>query len=178
MCCKLLAVAKLAKPIGAWCQHCDKGRGCKIYDERPDDCQKFYCGYLQLPSVDERWRPDRCKFVIFAELDGNRTAIHVDPGSPRAWRAEPFYSQIKEWSVIAADNNHQVVVYNGNRCTVVFPHEEVDLGVVHADEHIITRQISTQNGIVLEALKLKADDPQLAGTPIGKPFVGIVSREK
>src|SRR5436305_14221849 len=35
LCCKLLSITELEKPIGKWCPHCEIGKGCKIYDCRP-----------------------------------------------------------------------------------------------------------------------------------------------
>ena len=48
LCCKLLQVPEVEKPLGEWCRHCDKGVGCTIYAERPQRCRDFFCGYLQI----------------------------------------------------------------------------------------------------------------------------------
>jgi hypothetical protein len=100
--------------------------------------------------------------VVVSELEGTRVAIHVDPGRPEAWRREPYYSEIKRWSELAAREHQQVVVSIGKRAFVVFPNREVDLGVIGPDDRIITRESRSPYGITLEALKLKADDPRIA----------------
>ena len=35
LCCKVMAIEELAKPVGTWCPHCKPGRGCRIYPDRP-----------------------------------------------------------------------------------------------------------------------------------------------
>jgi hypothetical protein len=172
LCCKVLSITELQKPQGRWCQYCDTGRGCKIYEQRPDECATFHCGYLSWELAGDHWFPARSKMVIVAELDGARVAVHVDPGRPNAWRQEPFYSELKEWSVMASHQMHQVVVCIGSRAIVVLPDRDVDLGVVAEDERIMTAERLLPSGLRrLEALKLKADDPRIAGMIPGKPFV-------
>jgi hypothetical protein len=166
LCCKILSIAELAKPQGRWCKHCDIGRGCKIYDGRLDECRNFYCGYLTWSMLDRHWLPENSKMVVVSELEGMRIAIHVDPGRPLTWREEPFFSEIKEWSRHAVEEMRQIVVMQGKRAIVIFPDREVDLGTVSDDERIITAESKT--GLRLEALKMKADDPRIAGLAPGK----------
>lgn len=170
LCCKVLSISELGKPQGEWCRHCDIGRGCKIYSDRPSEYRTFYCGYLTWPMVDERWFPASCKMVIVSELGGNRVAIHVDPGRPNAWRTQPYYDEIKQWAIFAAQHAQQVVVCIGKRAIVVLPDREVDLGLISDDERIITLERRGPSGNILEALKLKADDPRIAGMKPGKIY--------
>jgi hypothetical protein len=113
--------------------------------------------------TEEHWRPSKCKMVIVSELDGNRIAVHVDPGSPHVWRKEPFYSEIKQWAWHAAPEMMQVVVCIKNRAIVILPEEGVDLGPVSDDERIICGEVFENGKLKLTAAKLKADDPRLAG---------------
>jgi hypothetical protein len=101
LCCKLLGIAELGKPKGVWCGHCDIGVGCRIYAMRPPSCGEFHCGFLTLGTLKEAWRPSKCKIVVAAEAGGRRLAAYVDPGRPDAWKAEPYYSQLKEWARLA-----------------------------------------------------------------------------
>lgn len=89
-CCRVYAIPSLNKPAGKWCDHCAIGKGCKVYEERPELCVEFACLWLQShqrgnPMPDEM-RPDRCK-VVFSPTtkDGLMGAITM-PGSPDAWR--------------------------------------------------------------------------------------------
>lgn len=164
LCCKILEIEELAKPQGQWCSNCKTGSGCLIYESRPQTCRAFNCGYLVWPLAGEHWLPSRSKMVILSELDGARVAIHVDPGRPGAWREQPYYADIKRWAVQFAQSQMQVVVTIGRRVFVILPHEDVDLGEVADDERIITQQRKAPDGsLILNAVKMKADDPRLAG---------------
>lgn len=167
LCCKVLSIGELDKPQGEWCRHCKVGVGCSIYDARPKECSGFYCGYLTWPETDERWFPASSKMVIVSELDGGRIAIHVDPTRPTAWRVEPYYSTIKGWAYCAAPDMVQVVVCIGNRAIVILPEEDVDLGPIAPDERIITGEIRDGGGMRLRAMKLKSNDPMIAGMKDG-----------
>lgn len=170
LCCKVMSIEELGKPQGSWCKHCDIGRGCKIYPDRPGECRTFYCGYLTWPMLEDHWFPAKSKLVVVSELDDTRIAIHVDPGRQSAWQQEPYYSEIKHWSALASEQMHQVVVCIGKRAIVVFPDREVDLGVIADDELIITSETRSAAGMKLDAMKLKADDPRIAGIQPGKPI--------
>jgi uncharacterized protein len=64
MCCKNTVIAELDKPFGRWCRHCEIGKGCGIYQERPDTCRKFACFWLQIDSLPDELRPDRCGAIL------------------------------------------------------------------------------------------------------------------
>ena len=64
MCCKLPSIAELEKPAGVWCQHVLKGKGCGIYEARPEVCRAFRCSWLRDPDSPDSWRPDRCGFML------------------------------------------------------------------------------------------------------------------
>lgn len=168
LCCKILSINELKKPQGNWCENCNVGQGCRIYPDRPEECRHFFCGYLSWPMAGEHWFPAKSKMVIVSELDGYRIAVHVDPGRPSAWREQPFYDDLKQWAAFAAEDRHQVVVCIGNRAIVILPDEDVDLGPIASDERIITIETKGPEGNKLEALKLKADDPRIAGMKTGR----------
>lgn len=52
------------KRPGEWCQHCDKGRGCRLWNnpERPRSCLSLSCSWLEGDFYPEE-RPDRTKIV-------------------------------------------------------------------------------------------------------------------
>src|SRR5262249_4536517 len=142
LCCKLLRIDELKKPAGTWCPHCAPGRGgCKIYPNHPQECQRFYCSWLISDDLGPEWRATTCKVVVFSEGDGNRVAVHVDPGFPDAWQQEPYYSQFKEWSRTAVDEMRQVVVYLRKKAIVILPNKEVDLGEVEPGDQIIVGEL-------------------------------------
>jgi hypothetical protein len=158
MCCKLLLIRELEKAEGIWCKHCNVGVGCRIYDQRPGECSRFHCGFLQIGTLSEDWRPSKCKIVLAPALDNRRLAVHVDPSRPDAWKAEPYYSQLKKWTMETVSESKQVVVYIGRRAIVILPNKDVDLGDVAEDELIVTTGQLGQ----FDAIKLKPSDPRAA----------------
>src|SRR5215475_10884455 len=109
LCCKLLVIETLNKPRNRWCDHCDVGHGCRVYDTRPSECRDFNCGFLTLPQLDEAWLPSTAKLVVGLEPGGHTIFVHVDPDRPQAWRGEPFYSRLKAWAGNAARCRGQVI---------------------------------------------------------------------
>jgi hypothetical protein len=80
----------MKKPAGKWCEHCDIGVGCKIYEQRPPLCVDFACLWLQMKQrgseVADDLRPDRCKVVFSPTTKEGLFSAMVMPGSPDAWR--------------------------------------------------------------------------------------------
>jgi hypothetical protein len=127
-CCNLYPVPELNKPGETWCPKYAAGVGCTIHATRPGVCRNFQCLWTFAAPLDERWRPDQCRFIMRPGL-AEEVVIDVDPADPEAWRREPFYSQIKTWSVRQGPGPHRMVIVRaGGRAAVVFPEGEVDLG--------------------------------------------------
>jgi hypothetical protein len=171
LCCKVPPIAQLDKPHDQWCQHCDAGRGCRIYQERPAVCRGFYCDYLTQPLVGEHWYPARSKMILFTEPGGNRLAIYVDSSRPNAWREQPYYREIKHWAANAARDMRQVIVVVGDRSIAILPDEDVDLGHVSANDRIQIREVMHKGRLRLEVEKIPADDPRLRGVRMGEVLV-------
>jgi hypothetical protein len=153
LCCKVMAIEELAKPVGSWCTHCKPGRGCLIYADRPAECRSFSCLWLVNDLLDERWKPNKSKLVLTTSEDG--IEVRCDPGFADAWRKEPFRSEIREWAVSWETHDVTVVVVVGQKMILVTPDREFDLGVVHEDERIV-REL--EDGRVVDARVVKADD--------------------
>jgi hypothetical protein len=68
VCCRELTVdiPELRKPSGIPCDHCDEGRGCRVYATRPALCRDWHCGWRGLSDLDDAWRPDRCGVLILS----------------------------------------------------------------------------------------------------------------
>lgn len=161
MCCKLLSIEILQKPRGVWCPHCDKKRGCTIYEERPIACRTFYCGYRRIADIDERWKPSQAKFLINYEAEHRRIAIHADAARPDAWRAAPYYGVIKEWARTAESQGGTVVVWAGANVTVVSADKEWEMGALREDQYILPIDRRVAGGVAREYVAVEADDPRL-----------------
>ena len=154
MCCRVLDVAELAKPAGTECPHCIKAGGCGIYADRPSACGEFYCGYLALPFVNERWFPDTCGMMIFPDADQKRLAVHVDPARPDAWQAEPYHADLRQWAAAADKMGFQVYVAVGRRIIAILPHEDVDLGLFGDDDRLVYERAAINGREVVTARKV------------------------
>lgn len=86
-CCKLLGVKEIDKPEGRWCKSCDIGKGCRVYETRPQSCQDFNCAYAQGLMLDvEACRPDNSHVVFSFTTDGAIPVAYVDPHRQDAWK--------------------------------------------------------------------------------------------
>lgn len=155
MCCKLPAIPEIPKPRQTWCDKCAIGKGCTIYETRPDSCQRFFCAYLTLAELDERWRPSRCRLVAFREEGTGRVVVHVDGDRKGAWRKDPFYPQIKLWARAFG----QVIVFDGADAIFILPDRDKDLGPLRDDQIIIERRGA--DGRAVDAYLANMNDPSL-----------------
>jgi hypothetical protein len=128
LCCKVLAIPELQKTGGVWCHHIAMSRGCSIYADRPTSCRNYQCVWTLTGPLDERWRPDRAGFLIHPTPVASEIEIIADPDRPDAWRREPYYAQIKQWSDRSNGAITNLLVRAGGRIFVVFPETEIELG--------------------------------------------------
>jgi hypothetical protein len=152
LCCKVLRIPELDKAHGVWCRHARPGHGCAIYADRPQSCRNFVCGYLASPELSEEWHPVRAKLVMVREPNGGITAV-ADPGRPDAWRAEPYYSQLKSWARQGIDARRQVIVRIGSRTIAILPDKDVDLGHMDFGEQVVIEAEEGPFGVVYNARK-------------------------
>jgi hypothetical protein len=174
LCCKIFTVHELGKPGNSWCPHCIRGTGCGIYDRRPVDCATFQCGYLTMPQLGPEWKPAVSHLIISSEFSTKRLNIHVDKGRPDAWRKQPYYSSLKEWSRQVLPRGEMVIVMIGMRCIVPLPDRDVDLGVMGPNDLIAIGQRLTAQGIVYEPYVVKRDSglgQRLTGASEGSPMM-------
>jgi len=158
LCCKVMAIEALAKPLSSWCPHCKPGRGCQIYADRPAECRTFRCLWLADDALDQHWKPNKSKLVLTTSEDG--IEVRCDPGYPDAWRNEPFRSEIHQWAVSGETLDMTVVVIVGQKMILVAPDRELDLGVVRTDERIVRELEGTR---VVNATVVKASDLEGGG---------------
>src|SRR5689334_9910290 len=86
LCCKLAEVKALAKPMGVWCEHCEIGNGCSIYEARPSECRVFYCLYRTAEGISDLWRPKDSHMAMTHEAKANRVNVWVDTEFSGIWR--------------------------------------------------------------------------------------------
>lgn len=180
MCCRLLTIEELEKPAGLLCDH--YAGGCAIYEDRPDACRGFRCIWLKSERLapgsrlGPEWRPDRANFMMYTEQDGRRLNVIVDPAHSLAWKREPYYGFLKRTSSRVTEG-HELLVYVGDRRIVVFPDEDLDLGLV-GPEHKVEFGFTERDGRQIPYARVFRDPP---GDTVGDgkkalPRRGTVSR--
>ena len=108
MCCKLLGVEELKKPVNKWCDHCTH-TSCGIYESRPQSCQDYKCVWLAL-NLKPSLKPNRCKIIFDINKDGSMLVARVDPNYPGAIRNEDVTNFLD-----SLDNNLIVYVIIGDK---------------------------------------------------------------
>ena len=114
MCCKTMGVVELEKPSGTWCVNCAIGKGCKIYDARPESCRNFTClwlaGYVPL-----QFKPDAVRAVIttWPEVDG--IVVNLEQDKYDQVGHGPFW----DWIEAIARHGVPIAVVCGDRKEVV-----------------------------------------------------------
>lgn len=136
LCCKVYDIPATESPIGVWCKHCKPGAGCGIWETRPDFCRSFFCNWIKFDWLGEEWRPDIAKFVFTIDPNSGYLMFQVDPGSPDAWKREPYYSQIKTWAAEGLSRARGTVVFINKTATLVLPDGDAQLGELGPDDRI------------------------------------------
>ena len=130
LCCKLLLIDQddFKKPINQWCQHCNPGHGCMIYQNRPTVCRAYACQWLTDPLFGPEWKPTRSRMVLKMEAHEGQPCLNVsvDCDFPDIWRRKPYYAQLKERS-----RHYLVRIMVGDRRVFIQPDRDVEL---RADE--------------------------------------------
>ena len=136
MCCKLMGVAELDKPQNVWCHHLVMGKGCGIYETRPESCRGFYCRWMEDAALGPEWRPNKSKMVL-AHLSEHQLSVYVDSGAAGVWRKEPYLSRLVAMAKTGLQNNAILKIIENGRVFVLLPERVVDLGLVRPDETIL-----------------------------------------
>jgi Fe-S-cluster containining protein len=150
----------LRKPAAVWCKHCDLGKGCSIYDDRPQVCRDFYCAYRHFADLGEEWRPSNCRMVVTFEKASNRINVAVDASRAGSWGQPPFFWQIMFWALCALRRRGHLIVWEGLEAIVVLPDREVNLGLL-GNRRVVIMGRTTPLGEEYDALALAPDDPRL-----------------
>jgi hypothetical protein len=153
LCCKVYEVPSLQKPAGKWCQHCTPGKGCGIWETRPDHCRSFYCLWMTDGGFKPEWKPERSRFVMSIDPFSRYLNVQVDPGHAKAWRQEPYYSGLLQMAASLLREERLVVILNGTHATILTPKGEVELGVMGPEDRVQLKLRITPTGPVYDILK-------------------------
>jgi len=96
MCCTVMSVDELEKPMWSRCTDLSVTRGCSRYDTRPDGCRHFECMWRRgLGSG--RARPDKCGVMFVLSADGYVLVALVDAKKPNEWKKGEAARVIQEY---------------------------------------------------------------------------------
>jgi hypothetical protein len=137
LCCKVMIVEELNKPSGTMCNYAVAGKGCSIREHRPRSCRTFFCGWRLDPNIDSMWKPEISGFLLTISLRYSAMLVMVDPARPLAWKAQPYYGRMKEWSARAFKEDKRIVAMVLGEATVLLPDRDVPIGVLAPDDEIV-----------------------------------------
>ncbi len=134
LCCKVYALPELEKAPGVWCGHCAPGKGCAIHASAPGQCRQFYCLWMTDGKMPDEWRPDHARFVLSIFPPNGFIYGQVDPGSPGAWRRQPYYDGLRAMARTLIAERRHVIMFVGGEAILVMPDEAVPLGRMTAED--------------------------------------------
>jgi hypothetical protein len=125
-CCVVFEVKEVQKPMGEPCKHLGNtlfGKGCQIYGQRPDACQRYVCLWLdsqrrpEKEKFSEALRPDVSKVVLGWPWGTDRETLFVYPfpGHDDAWQKPPVSLYLRS---ILAKGAKVVVVTKDKRIAI------------------------------------------------------------
>jgi hypothetical protein len=161
LCCKVYSIKEINKPAGRWCAHRVRGLGCAIHPARPPSCRDFFCSWLVDPHLGPEWKPEVCRFVLSSDAVHRAIMVTVDPGRPLAWKREPYYAVLKQFSQVFFRIDQKVLVNLNGHITVILPDREVPIGPIGPGDEIVIRRDGLTYGASLRRR------PELAKTPSG-----------
>jgi hypothetical protein len=144
-----MGVAELNKPPNVWCAHLKLGRGCGIYETRPDTCRGFFCRWMEDPGLGPEWKPNRSKLVL-AHIAEHQLAVYVDPGAPGAWRKEPYLSQLVAMAKTGLKHNAILKIIEQGRVFVLLPNRVAELGAVGPEDTIVLKKMPAPGGHIYD----------------------------
>jgi hypothetical protein len=148
LCCKVYDVPVFQKAAGTWCRHFSQGIGCSIHENRPDFCKSFFCNWIYHKELGPEWKPDKCRFVLTTDPSTKNILVEVDPGSPSAWRKEPYYSAMKNWAKNLLPVKRHVAISIKKYLIILLPDEEVSIGILGPNEILNFSQSLTADSTI------------------------------
>jgi hypothetical protein len=118
----VLGVKELRKPALRWCEHCSIGKGCGIYDGRPESCREFSCLWLSHPETPEAMKPRLTGVVIWITGDGKNAIALTRRHDPTAWRKPSVLPTLRKLA-----RGLTVIAFSGTRAWLIGPERDEEL---------------------------------------------------
>jgi hypothetical protein len=130
LCCKVMGIHALDKPRGVWCDHALPGRGCAIYETRPQECRSFACTWLLDENLGPEWKPEKCKMVLVSDEARKRTMVYVDATMPDAWKRAPYHERLLTLMRAGLPLGRLVFIDVGGKVAMMLPDRMEELGTL------------------------------------------------
>ncbi len=92
------------------------------------------------------WKPERSKIVLSVFPDNGFVYAQIDPGSPQAWRKEPYFTDLKRLSANLLRQERHLIVFVNREATLIMPTGPVPMGAMSPNEGFVVRQVFTDAG--------------------------------
>ncbi len=146
LCCKVMGIYALEKPQGVWCPHCAPGRGCEIYETRPQECRTFACNWLVDEGLGEEWKPDKCRMVLVPNEIEKRYVVHVDPAMPDAWKKAPYRQRLMTLMQAGLPLGRLVFIDVAGKLSLLLPDRVEELGRLRPGDKVALQTLKLPQG--------------------------------
>lgn len=153
LCCKVYTVPAIDKAAGRWCQHCTPGRGCGIYETRPEQCRDFFCLWMTEGAIPAEWKAERAKMVLSTFPENGFIYVQVDPGAPQSWKKQPYYRQLHQWAADNLGKGIHVLVFVNDMATLIMPDQDIRLGSMKPTDGFSVRGTMGPTGVQYEVVR-------------------------
>ncbi len=107
-------------------------------------------------TMPAEWKPERSKMVVTIFPENGFICVQVDPGSPQAWRREPYHSQLRRWAADNLSKGVHVLVFVNDVATLIMPNQDLPLGPMKPTDGFCG---STEDGAVRPRIRSYAGIP-------------------
>lgn len=145
MCCKVMQIDALSKPKLEWCPHCSIGKGCNIHSVKPQECADFQCLWLMNENIDDKYKPDRMKVVIYPHVNGYIIADCDQRGSMNDKRNTSLFLELAH--MVDSIMGMCLIVCHGNYMKAVTTNGNYDLGETRDTHNIVITRNQFSNAI-------------------------------
>lgn len=140
LCCKVLGIKELGKAPNIYCQHAVKGKGCGIYETRPESCQSFRCLWLNNNRFPNWAKPNKIHGVLGATDNGENIILWEDPGYPG------FASnRLKEVFQVLVATGIMIIIACGKKRTILGNKEAIIKEIDTWEEHVREKSSATHD---------------------------------
>lgn len=100
-CCITTDIVEIGKKAGEPCRHLTES-GCGIYDNRPEVCRAFECGWRLNPKYRADERPDQVGILVLGSVPlGMNVAHEARPGAFESWKGERLLKREAHRKILA-----------------------------------------------------------------------------